>query len=377
MGYVYFRELLGWVRRWRSVPVFAWTRAASYFSRSYFESAAREYQRGLDRFPNHHVAPYARLDLSVCLERMGNYEAACEQLTILARSPGPLQKVAKTQLCYTLLLSDRGAEAGKIAESLTLDSRQLRSRHTTNLLAVKALSLFDLERPVMPERMIGRVKTTPGLNQAGRRMRSLNSREGSNRVPLRRERVFRSTGFALKSANQEDNICHTHGICQQIEELRPYRTVHELVDAVIKLSEGDTAMEEIVAVAEGKDVEGLWLWIIAGQKLLDRKEPIRARKLLKRALAAEPRSPRVLSLLARTYLVSGEGYNPDFAVQLATKACQHSGWQSARAHAVLAECFYHSGDKLAALTVVQGSRSKLADPQIQLLLESLNEQLVS
>lgn len=381
--------MLRWVKRWRSIPVPAWTRAAAYFSQSYFEAAGREYRRGLERYPNHKVAPFARLDLSVCFERMGNYEAACEQLAILASQPGPLQQLARIQLCYALLLSDRGVEACKIASSLRLDSRQLRSHNTTELLTVKALSAFDSAAfnsasQLAPERSIGRVKLSTAATsvQAGRRMNGATIRSARLGLGARRRKFSAPRAFALRSANQDGEVFGRPFGLQLIEELRPYRAVHDLVDIVVKLLEVssgrvESGRDELVKIAEAKNSDGLWLWIMAGHMLLETKEPIRARKLLKRALAQEPRSPRILSLLAATYLVSGEGYNPNFAVQLATKACQHSGWQSARAHAVLAECFYHSGDRLAALTVVQGSRSKLADPQIELLLESLTEQLAS
>lgn len=369
---MYFREVIGWIRRWRSVPVFAWTRAAAHFSQGQFEAAAREYEGGLHRYPRHRVAPYARLDLSVCCERLGAYDQACDHLTRLASEKGPLQQVARIHLCHALLLSDRGGEASRIAALLRLDSQS--SSSTAELLSVKALALLenDIARVHVPSTPRARILSRPA-REAHRR----GSLSRTSPVVLGRMRSSVASRPQSTRAPDVTPLAIEGKLAIRLQELRPYRSAHDLVNAVLQLADGPGGADKAIELAEAKHANGLWLWILAGQKLIERKEPLRARRLLNRALAVEPRAPKILTLLARTYLISGEGYSPSFAVQLATKACQHAGWLSPQAHAVLAECFYHSGDKLAALTVVQGSRSRLADPQIQLLLESLTEQLVS
>ncbi len=369
MGHLYVKELVGWVYRWRSVPVLAWAKAAAAFSAGAYEVAAQEYRRGLTRYSNHPVAPFARLDLAVCLERLGVYDDAIEQLTVLSEQSGTLQAVARARLAHTLFLSDRGAEGATLAKLLALDARQVRSRTNAELLVVKALAAFENHSHPELERELRVVGGSSTRETGSARVTSTRaSRRWLKAVPAATTRV---RDFPLKSANLD----RSSGKEDVLSELQAYRSVNELVDLIIRAETEVDGISHLNAAAEARESDGLWIWIVAGQKLLEMKEPLRARRILNRALAVEPRAPKILSLLARTYLVSGEGYSPTFAVQLATKACQHAGWRSAKAHAALAECFYHSGDKLAALTVVQGSKSKLADPQIQLLLESLTEQL--
>jgi|GEM_PF-3921687 len=385
------------------MPVLAWTRAAGYLSQGYFSSAVREYQAGLTKFSRHKVAPYARLDLALCFERLGAYAEACEQLALIANQadvladrmlPGTrsdyatLQQIARIRLCHALLLSNRGAEAAKIARFLRLDT--CASQPNPQLLSVKALALLDsfsgkrleAKNDANRQSKLGSAKRVL-RNIKGKRSGTSGTRAHRAIVRVRSTTAGRAT--AISATTLKEPI-------SRVSELKSFRAVHAVIDAVMQLEEGVDGTAQMIARAEslalgteslnsgslpiGSAQSGdsaLWLWIIAGQRLLDSKNALRARSLLNRALALEPSAPRILSLLAQTYLVSGEGYNPNFAVQLATKACQHAGWQSAQAHSVLAECYYHGGDKLAALTMAQGSRFRSADPQIQQLLESLSD----
>ena len=63
-------------------------------------------------------------------------------------------------------------------------------------------------------------------------------------------------------------------------------------------------------------------------------------------------------MLAETYLRSGTMYNAAFGKQLATQACIATNWLSPREMHVLAEAYYHTGDKLAAL--LTASKAKQA-----------------
>jgi len=385
------------------MPVLAWTRAAGYLSQGYFSSAAREYQAGLTKFPKHKVAPYARLDLALCFERLGAYAEACEQLALIANQadvladrmlPGTrsayatLQQISRIRLCHALLLSNRGAEAAKIARFLRLDT--CASQPNPQLLLVKALALLESFAGKRLEAK-NEANRQSKLGSAKRVLRSLKGKRSST-SGTRTQRVIvrgRSTS-ALRSATI--NTTALREPISRVSEIKSFRAAHAVVDAVMQLEEGVDGPAQMIARAESlalgteslnsgllakeplqSEDSALWLWIIAGQRLLDFKNALRARSLLNRALALEPSAPLILSLLAQSYLVSGEGYNPNFAVQLATKACQHAGWQSPQAHSVLAECYYHGGDKLAALTMAQGSRFRPADPQIQQLIESLSD----
>jgi predicted Zn-dependent protease len=83
---------------------------------------------------------------------------------------------------------------------------------------------------------------------------------------------------------------------------------------------------------------------------------LHARRHLRRALAVAPGHPRLLSLLAESYLKSGTLYNSSYARQLATEACVASQWLSPREMHILAEAYYHSDDKLAALLIASKAK---------------------
>ncbi|HMO02801.1 MAG TPA: hypothetical protein PKD37_06670 [Oligoflexia bacterium] len=92
--------------------------------------------------------------------------------------------------------------------------------------------------------------------------------------------------------------------------------------------------------------------IAYAETLYATNEIIQARNQLKRALLVSPDHPRLLSLLAETYL-NGETtlYNPSYAAQLAANSCQSSGWVSARELHIYARALLHCGDKTTALMV--------------------------
>lgn len=74
-----------------------------------------------------------------------------------------------------------------------------------------------------------------------------------------------------------------------------------------------------------------------------------ARHHLHRALAVVPEHPKVLRLLATTYLHEGPFFAPDYAVQLATQACQITGWRGIHELSTLAQAYIAQGDSPAAL----------------------------
>ncbi|NDC38365.1 MAG: hypothetical protein EBZ48_09980, partial [Proteobacteria bacterium] len=92
--------------------------------------------------------------------------------------------------------------------------------------------------------------------------------------------------------------------------------------------------------------------------LLTEGEVMPARRLLRRALVKLPENPQILSLLAQSYLQSGALYNAEYARQLATEACQRSEWSSPRELHILAEAFYHIGDKASALIIASKAKEE-------------------
>jgi predicted Zn-dependent protease len=74
-----------------------------------------------------------------------------------------------------------------------------------------------------------------------------------------------------------------------------------------------------------------------------------ARHHLHRALTAAPEHPKVLRLLAVTYLHEGAFFEPDFAVQIALRACQITAWRGIHELYILAQAYVAQEDKAAAL----------------------------
>jgi tetratricopeptide (TPR) repeat protein len=81
-----------------------------------------------------------------------------------------------------------------------------------------------------------------------------------------------------------------------------------------------------------------------------------ARHHLHRALIVSPEHPKVLTLLARSYRDEGVFYEPDFAVQLATKACQTTAWKGIHEMHMLAQAFAVCGDKVSALLIASKAK---------------------
>ena len=76
-----------------------------------------------------------------------------------------------------------------------------------------------------------------------------------------------------------------------------------------------------------------------------------ARHHLQRALRVSSENPRVLRLLAQSYLQEGVFFEPQYAVQLATLACQFTAWRGIQEMHALAQAHALVGDKMAALLI--------------------------
>jgi hypothetical protein len=103
-----------------------------------------------------------------------------------------------------------------------------------------------------------------------------------------------------------------------------------------------------------------------------------ARHHLHRALTVSPEHPRVLRLLASSYLEVGAFFDPEFAVQIATRACQATGWMGIHEMHTLARAYALNNDKISALLIA--SRAKDAGrhllgvyPETHRLQELIND----
>ena len=92
------------------------------------------------------------------------------------------------------------------------------------------------------------------------------------------------------------------------------------------------------------------------QVLLEEGKTSYARHHLHRALSVSPEHPRVLRMLAASYLEPGHFFEPEYGIQLATRACQATGWSGMHEMHTLAKAYAVSGDKISALLIA--SRAK-------------------
>ena len=287
---------LSWWKTWRTLPVRPWIRAAQSYSEGKFDAAQRFYEKGLAKHPHHPANIGARLDLAYCLFRGRRFKDAEAMLRyIIAQAPKVREayvRLAKLQLWF-----------GQSLEAAWTMRRGLKSLdHDAELVSIFLLAVLENGGPSYL------------LEEAERALGALPEKE---------------------RAHPKLNVAQAR--------LAIYRGNYE---------EGKRQLIEIASRAH-PPIEAL---MILSEILLHENKIAYARQQLRRALVLSSEHPRVHSLLAISYLKSGLFYNPGFAQQLATTACQSSGWFSPREMHVLAESYYHSGDKEGALVVA--SRAK-------------------
>lgn len=97
--------------------------------------------------------------------------------------------------------------------------------------------------------------------------------------------------------------------------------------------------------------------VYASQICIKEQKFDQAKELLTQILKVVPDHPRSNSLFAELYLKSGENFNATFALQLALNSCKASGWISVREMRILAEAYYHAGEKFSALLVARRAKN--------------------
>lgn len=85
-----------------------------------------------------------------------------------------------------------------------------------------------------------------------------------------------------------------------------------------------------------------------------------ARHHLHRSLIVAPEHPKVLRLLAQSYLTSGIFFEPEYGVQIALKACQATAWRGVHELLTLAQSYIAAGDNAAALLAATRAKTVAA-----------------
>ncbi len=285
-----------WWNTWKTFPVMSWVKAAACYRRGSFAEAERLYKKGIDLNPNHPARFSARVDLAYCLFKEQKFVEAEEQLRYVSvHSPSSREahvRLAKIQMWMGHAL-DAAWTMRRALGKITPDSEMV----ALFILAVveNGGPLYLLREAMFAyEKLSPEQRMTPLLEAAQARLSMLRGEDTRARVKLEKIATM---------------------------DKAPFEAV--LLFAEFLLREG---------------------------RISD------ARDHLRTALAVCPDHPRVLSLLAESYLKSGDSYSPDYARQLATSACQNTNWSSPRDMHVLAESNYHVGDKISALLIASKAK---------------------
>lgn len=287
-----------WVVKWGSMPVTSWVEAAAHYREGRFKEAAELYKVGLAAHPRHRARVNALLDLSHCLFRLREFSEAeryLRQVTIISRD----EREAYVRLARLQLWLGHAVEAA-----------------WTIRAALQSLSL------------------DPEL------------------VTLFITAAVESGGLSHLVTEAQDHIAHLHCDFEAAPRLEVAKLRLNLL-----IGDASTARKDLIELAS-RDKCPFEAVVAFAQLLLDEGKVGYARHHLHRALAVSPEHPRVLRLLAVSYLETGAHFDPEYAIQLATRACQATGWTGMHEMHTLARAYAANDDKISAILIA--SRAKEA-----------------
>jgi tetratricopeptide (TPR) repeat protein len=280
-----------WFQRWGSLPVRSWVKAAGYYRNGNYEEAARCYQVGLKSHPRHPARGNALLDLSHCLFRLKKFDHA-ERYLRQASVVAPNHREPYLRLARLQLWLGHSIEAAWTVRS------------ALNSLPADPELVTLFVTAAVESGGVGRLVT-----EAQELLRNLHCEpEAAPRLEVARARL------------------------------------------AIQLGDLGEARDDLAALAN-KDRGPFEAVIAFAQVLLDEGKTAYARHHLHRSLRVSPEHPRVLRMLALSYVQPGPSFDPEHAIALATKACQATGWCGIHEMYVLAKSYALAGDKISALLV--------------------------
>lgn len=278
-----------WYSAWRSAPVSEWLKASALYRAGDFSGAIKLYERGLQRYPKNPARINAILDVSHCLFRVRRFKESEAYLRrLLVEMPDltePHIRLARLQMWLGY-----GAEAISTARAAVLK--------------------FGAD----PE--LATIFINAALDAGASREHLLEARSIINQFSCDGGGFPRFDVACVRLWFAESGSVEARDRLSQLASLDkgPF-------DAVVGFAE--------VLLGEGKVNY--------------------ARHHLRRALSVAPHHPTVLRLLARTYLQQTDIFNPTYARQLATSACQSTGWLSIRDLVTLAQSYIVCGEQIEAL----------------------------
>jgi uncharacterized protein HemY len=306
-----------WFARWHSFPVVSWITAAELYQKGEFEAASKLYLAGLKSQPNSPAVINAILDLAHCLFRMKRFEES-EQYLRRATVIAPHEREAYVRLARLQLWLGHASEA-----------------LWTMRMCMKKVTIDPELATLFATAVVESKSSASVVAEAQQIVSSMFSDGGFPRLEVARARL---------------GLLGAHAITAR--------------DDLSKLASIDRGpFEAVVAFAE---------------VLLEEGKISYARHHLQRALAVAPEHPRVLRLLAAVYLREGAFFHPDYAVQLASKACQVTDWRGVHELLMLAHAYIAANDKTAALLVATRAKDVIGRllgtyPEIERLDQLLHD----
>ena len=285
-----------WIVSWRAMPVRSWMRAAQAYRSGNFEVAVELYRRGLKSNPSSPARVNALLDLSHCLFRLRRFEEA-ERSLRQASVAAPNEREVFVRLARLQLWLGHSSEAAWTVRSCL------------------------------------------------------------QKIPSDPELVALFINAAVESGGQPHLVQEAKSLLAGIHyepEAFPRLEVARLRLELL-LADSLEARDELAKLATAD--RGPFEAVVAFAQLLIREDKLAyARHHLHRALSVSPEHPRVLRLLAASYLQNGIFFEPEYAIQLATKACQATGWKGVNEMHTLAQAYVATGDKVSALLIASKAR---------------------
>jgi tetratricopeptide (TPR) repeat protein len=300
--YKNFQLYYRWWKTWKRFPVFSWVRASSLYRAGRYDLAIEQYQKGLKSNTDHPARQSARLDLAYCYFKVRRFKDALDILKTI------INEDHLNRDAYLRTARIQSWMGHSLDAAWTMRRALQRLEPDPELVALFLLNVVEHDG-------------TAYLVQEA-------FKYGEKLDPAYKDHPLLKTAYAkaqLYTGDRDQGRAQLLSICSQ---------VNAPCDAFVLNAE--------ILVKEGNIAE--------------------ARHELKKAMSIIPDHPRVLSLSAETYLTSGPFYNNDYAKQLATLACQSSQWCSPRDLHILAEAYFHCGDKISALVIA--SKAKQAGSQI-------------
>ena len=285
-----------WITRWRAIPVSSWINAAHLYRATRYQEASELYQLGLARHPTHPARVSALLDLSHCLFKLRKLEEA-EATLRKAVHLSPSDREGYIRLARLQLWLGYATEA-----AWTMRSCLQKVSPDPELISVFLTAVVD------------------------------------------------SGGVSYLVQEAKDALSQFHAEPEAYPRLEVARARFEML--VGDYEDGRERLSKLAALDRGPfdAVVGY------AEVLLEDGKVAYARHHLHRALIVAPDHPKVLGLIARTYLEEGAFFDPEAAMTLATKACQATAWRGIHEMHVLARAYATMDDKISALLIASKAK---------------------